>query len=313
MSSINRALSGGVLVFDLGEEQSEAAVTVARGGRSARTLLQSGPLRVTQVVIAPGGGIPDHEAGGSITVQPLEGRIRFTAGGTAHDLGPGQLLSVGPGIRHSVSSDGGATFLLTVARADAANLPGPGPQVEAAPEPDNDRASRRPEVWLRGPLDGVPAPLMPVAHALVQAHEDLESAAGGLSPVELWSRPGGAASVGFHLRHIAGSLDRLFSYARGVPLTPDQIAAMKQEGARGTPQASAEELLVSVGAAVEDALRILRATPAETLLEPRAVGRAQLPSNVLGLLFHGAEHAQRHTGQVITTTRILRGLARRVP
>jgi len=313
MSSIKQALSGEVLVSDLGVERRKVLAAVARGGHSARTLFKSGPLRVTQVVIAPGGGIPDHEAGGSITVQPLQGRICFTAGATAYDLGPGQLLAIGPGIRHSVTSEEGATVLLTVGHGDRAGVPDAGAAVESAAQSDKRGSGRGPEAWLRGPLDGVPALLMPVAHALVQGCEDLQIAAGGLSEVELWTRPGGAASVGFHLRHIAGSLDRLFSYARGIPLTQDQITVMRQETAPDAPQASAEELLLSVSAAVQHALEVLRATPADSLLEPREVGRARLPSNVLGLLFHAAEHAQRHTGQVITTTRILRGLARRMP
>ena len=110
MSSIKRQLFGDVLVFDLGDERSETLATVARGGRIARTLVKTGPPRATQVVLAPGGEIAEHQAGGPITVQPLEGGIRFTAGGTAPDLGPGQLLSAGPGIRHSVSSDEGRRF-----------------------------------------------------------------------------------------------------------------------------------------------------------------------------------------------------------
>jgi len=170
-------------------------------------------------------------------------------------------------------------------------------------------ASTRAEAWLRGPLDGVPPLLMPVAHALVQAREDLQEAASGLSSAELWSRPGGAASVGFHLNHIVGSLDRLFTYARGAPLTAEQLAAIKQEGVPGTPPARAAELLEAVHRAVDDALRVVRQTPETELLVARAVGRARLPTNVLGLLVHAAEHTQRHTGQVITTGKIIRGSA----
>ncbi|MGH7507237.1 MAG: DinB family protein, partial [Longimicrobiales bacterium] len=146
------------------------------------------------------------------------------------------------------------------------------------------------EAWLRGPLDEVPPHLMPVAHALVQAREDLRAAAGGLSPEQLWCRPGGAASVGFHLRHIAGSLDRLFTYAQGRQLDAEQFAALKQEGTPGTSPAPAAELLDGIERVVDGALETLRETDDEDLLVPRTVGRAQLPSNVLGLLFHAAEH-----------------------
>lgn len=309
MSSITRALSGDVLVFDLLEERGETLTTPDRGGRHARTLLKSGPLRVTQVVMPPGGAIAEHEADGSITVQLLEGRIQFTAAGKVHDLGPGQLLSAGPGIRHSVSSKEGATFLLTVARVQSANLQEAGAPHEAAAGRDEEKASRGPEAWLRGPLDEVPALLMPAAHALVQARDDLHDAVGGLSAEQLWSRPGGAASIGFHLQHIIGSLDRLFTYARGGRLSPEQTAAMRREGDPGTPPVAAARLLAGIDGAVQGALGALRATPEGTLLDSRAVGRVQLPSNVLGLLFHAAEHTQRHTGQVITTARILRASA----
>lgn len=165
------------------------------------------------------------------------------------------------------------------------------------------------EAWLDGPISGIPPLLMPTAHALVQAHRDVERVAGDLTIDELWVRPGGAASVGFHLRHIAGSTDRLVTYARGLPLTDGQVAALKLEGTTGPPLASAPELISAVGEAVEAAMAVLRSTPPDTLFDFRGVGRAQRPSNVLGLLAHAGEHAQRHAGQVITTVVILRGQA----
>jgi quercetin dioxygenase-like cupin family protein len=121
MPSIRRPLSGDVLVFDLAEERRRSAdgSILDRSGRNARTLLKDGPLRVTLVVLAPGGELAEHRAEGPITVQPLDGRIHFTVQDRTHDLGSGQLLSVGPGIRHSVSSPAGAAFLLTVALTPA--------------------------------------------------------------------------------------------------------------------------------------------------------------------------------------------------
>jgi uncharacterized damage-inducible protein DinB len=166
----------------------------------------------------------------------------------------------------------------------------------------------QPEAWLRGPLPGVDPFLMPAAHALVQCREDVAGAVAGLDPARLWARPGGAASLGFHLRHIAGSLDRLLTYARGEGLTEAQRAAAKREREEASAQ-DAASLLAEVDAAVEGALAQLRATPRERLLDPRPVGRAGAPSNVLGLLVHAAEHAQRHAGQVITTAKILRAPA----
>ena len=61
-------------------------------------------------------------------------------------------------------------------------------------------------------------------------------------------------------------------------------------------------------AAIREALTQVSTTQERTLLEPRGVGRAQLPSTVIGLLFHAAEHTQRHVGQLVTTAKIVRGL-----
>jgi uncharacterized damage-inducible protein DinB len=166
----------------------------------------------------------------------------------------------------------------------------------------------QPEAWQRGPIEGVTPYLMPVAHALVQAGEDVERAAADLTTEELWERPGGAAAIGFHLRHIAGVIDRLLTYARGEALNEAQFAALRAEGEPGEPPADAQALVAGVQRAIAHALEVVRATPEAALLEPREVGRAKLPSNVLGLLAHAAEHAQRHTGQMITTKKIVRGL-----
>ena len=162
-----------------------------------------------------------------------------------------------------------------------------------------------PEAWLRGPLEGFSPQLMPAAHALVQALEDVERAAALLTPGELAGRPRGAASVGFHLRHLAGSTDRLLAYARGEQLTPEQLASLRAEETE--TGADAEELLAGVRGAMEQALAQLRATPDAALDEPREVGRARLPSSVRGLLYHVGEHTARHAGQVVTTARVVRG------
>lgn len=117
MPAIQRPLSGDVLVFDLEEERQRAEdpALLERSGRNARTLLKSGPLRVTLVVVGPGGEIGEHRADGPITVQPVQGTIRFSAGGQDHDLRPGQVLAAGPGVPHRVTSEAGGAFLLTVA------------------------------------------------------------------------------------------------------------------------------------------------------------------------------------------------------
>jgi hypothetical protein len=165
-----------------------------------------------------------------------------------------------------------------------------------------------PEVWLRGPVPEIPPLLQPVAHALLQATEEVRSVVGPLSPAHLWARPGGAASVGFHVRHAAGSLDRLFTYARGEGLSAEQRAFLDSEASPGSPPAQGTDLALAFERQVGRALEQLRRTEEPTLLAARGVGRRQLPSTVLGLLVHAAEHTQRHVGQIVTTARIVRAL-----
>jgi DinB superfamily len=163
-----------------------------------------------------------------------------------------------------------------------------------------------PEVWLRGPLDGYPLLLMPVAHALLQAREDIERLARTVRPQDVWTRVGAAASIGFHVQHVGGSIDRLCTYARGEPLSVQQLRALKGESdasGRSLSEVAAETL-----ATLDRALHQVRTTTPEMLTEPRKVGRAGLPSTVIGLLVHVAEHTTRHAGQAITTAAILRGL-----
>jgi uncharacterized damage-inducible protein DinB len=163
----------------------------------------------------------------------------------------------------------------------------------------------QPERWLRGPVEGVPALLQPAAHALLQTLDDVEAATEGLTNEQLWRSPGGAASIGYHLTHLSGSTDRLLTYARGEMLSDAQKAAFKAES--NPPVADAASLLADVRRAFDVALAQLRATPVPSLTDPRAVGRAGLPTTVIGLLFHVAEHSQRHAGQVVTTARVVRG------
>jgi len=139
------------------------------------------------------------------------------------------------------------------------------------------------------------------------AGENVEQNFQGISGDQLWLRPGGAASLGFHLMHLAGSTDRLLTYARGEALSSAQLVALDREQSVGEPLPSVADLLDAWRAALDRALKQIASTPEASLTEPRLVGRAQLPSTVLGLLFHAAEHAQRHVGQIATTAKIVRG------
>jgi len=162
-----------------------------------------------------------------------------------------------------------------------------------------------PEAWLRGPVDGYSAQVQPIVHALLQVREEVARHAADLTPEQVWARPGGAGSIGFHLRHIAGATDRLLTYARGEALTPAQLTWMKAEGEPGMPPVSAADVVAVAQAGLDRALEQIRATDVATLLEPRSVGRARLPTTVGGLVFHVAEHASRHAGQIATLRRVV--------
>lgn len=162
------------------------------------------------------------------------------------------------------------------------------------------------EVWLRGPLADYPALLMPVAHSLLQAREDIERLVRTVPADRVWTRPGGAASVGYHLLHTAGSIDRLCTYARGEMLNQAQLSALHAEDSDHAGQAL-EDVAAQAIAQIDRALTQVRGTPVASLPDPRPVGRAGLPSTVLGLLVHVAEHTTRHVGQAVTTSLILNG------
>ena len=162
------------------------------------------------------------------------------------------------------------------------------------------------EAWLEGPLEGYPGLLMPVAHSLVQSKRDLRAAVPGLTDSELWQQPGGAASIGFHLLHAAGSADRLFTYALGNALSDDQFAALARERNAEDTGASAGDLLDLMDRTLDRVLAGLKRMSEDQLTAVRYVGRARLPTTLIGLLFQIAEHTQRHTAQVITTAKIVR-------
>jgi uncharacterized damage-inducible protein DinB len=168
------------------------------------------------------------------------------------------------------------------------------------------------EAWLRGPVAGVPAVLQPAAHAIIQARDEVRSAMGDFPAALLWERPAGVASVGFHLQHLSGVLDRLLTYARDEPLTESQRLALAAEGEASAPGADSltpASLVDAFDAQVERALAQLRATDEARVTDARGVGRARLPSTVLGLVFHAAEHTQRHLGQLLVTARVVRAAA----
>ncbi len=163
-----------------------------------------------------------------------------------------------------------------------------------------------PEVWLRGPVENVPSLLQPVAHALLQAREEVNELFKDFPNELLWEKPGGAASTGFHLQHLSGVLDRLFTYAQGRQLDAEQLAALKREGDPQQTNATAAELVKAFNEQVDISLKSLAKIDEEKLTEHRGVGRAQLPSTMIGCLFHAAEHTMRHLGQLVVTARVIK-------
>ena len=161
------------------------------------------------------------------------------------------------------------------------------------------------EWWQRGTIEGVPAVLQPVAHILLQVRESVDELVENLTENEWNARPAGVASAAFHVRHIPGVIDRLFTYARGDVLREDQFAALRSEG---DPLASADvpKVLAELHAQVDAAVAELKTIDVTTLGDFRGVGRSRLPSTVIGCLVHGAEHAMRHVGQLSVTARIAR-------
>jgi len=162
------------------------------------------------------------------------------------------------------------------------------------------------EVWQRGPLPGISPLMQPVGHALLQAREELQVYMQDFPAELLWLRPLGMASVGFHLQHLSGVLDRVFTYARAEGLTPWQFEQLEEEGKDSAAGYSVDDLVERFNKQVDLALQQLERTDDATLPDFRGIGRAGLPSTVGGLLFHAAEHTMRHLGQLMVTVTVVR-------
>lgn len=167
----------------------------------------------------------------------------------------------------------------------------------------------KPEVWMRGPIEGISPLLQPIAHALLQADEEVTVLFSSAFPdSKLWVKPAGLASVGFHLQHMKGVLDRMFTYAVSKSVDENQLTYLTSEGIP-SDKITTQDLVNQFQTQVKNALEQLKKTDESALLESRGVGRKNIPSNVIGLLFHSAEHIQRHLGQLLVTTTIVTKLS----
>ena len=160
------------------------------------------------------------------------------------------------------------------------------------------------EVWLRGPIAGIPMLLQPVAHALLQACEEIELLMNDFPAADLWHKPAGLASVAFHLQHLRGVLDRLFTYARAQQLNSNQLAKLAAEG-NFDETITAQQLVKAFNVQVSGSINELRMVNENQLLETRGVGRDNIPSTMLGLYVHAAEHTMRHLGQLLVTVKVV--------
>lgn len=157
------------------------------------------------------------------------------------------------------------------------------------------------EPWLRGTLTEVDPIRRAVLHALELTREDIARWCGPLTEADLEARPHGLPAVAFQLRHIVRSLDRLLTYAEGSQLSPDQLLALSSEH----EPTSREALFAEFTSGLNSAIQRIRAINPETVGKPRAVGRKLLSTTVGGLLVHCADHTQRHTGQAVTTAKVV--------
>ncbi len=166
-----------------------------------------------------------------------------------------------------------------------------------------DARQQHPEPWLRGTHPELPAVLRAVLHAFELAHEDVHYWTADLSESELHAAPSGLTTIAFHMRHMVRSLDRLLTYAEGNQLSGEQILALKTES---DPGCSRDQLCSEFHAGLSSASERVRAFASADLDQPRSVGKRQLPTTVGGLLVHLADHTQRHTGQIITTSKLIK-------
>jgi uncharacterized damage-inducible protein DinB len=162
---------------------------------------------------------------------------------------------------------------------------------------------KAPEAWLRGTPAGVDVMLAPLLFSFEQAREDLAKFTEGLSTEQLWARPYGFNAVGREIRHIGGSVDRLSTYLAGRQLDAAQMRDLESEA---EPGASREELLRELDERLARTEGFIRSLDPRTLAEPRKVGRKELPTTIIGLIVHIAEHTQRHVGQAISAAKLAR-------
>lgn len=160
------------------------------------------------------------------------------------------------------------------------------------------------EPWLTGQLSDLHPIQAALLYSFQQAMQDLHQWTEGLTDEQIWRRNGSVASVGFHLRHIAGSVDRLITYAIGEQMNDAQTAALRQEQSESGP--GREELLRALEDRFFRSAEVVRGIDPAALTEIREIGRRRIPVPLGVLLVHISEHTQRHVGSAIVTAKTVR-------
>ena len=157
------------------------------------------------------------------------------------------------------------------------------------------------EPWMRGVVPGVDPVIGHLLRASEHIREEMERALRALSVEQIWARPGGMTSVGFHAKHLAGSTERLCTYLEGRQLDDAQLAALKEEGEGRDP---AEALLAAIGDALTRYERLVQTLTPQRFGDIREIGRRRLQTTAISLAIHIAEHGQRHVGQAISAVKL---------
>lgn len=124
MSSLNRTIEGDVQVHHLPHaEQLIDRALVQQHGRSARTIVKEGLLRLTIIALAPDGDMPPHSTSGPVSVHMLQGEAVFRAGARDYQVRVGDVLVFARGVEHAARSASGCTFLLTVVHEPSPGTP----------------------------------------------------------------------------------------------------------------------------------------------------------------------------------------------
>ena len=163
------------------------------------------------------------------------------------------------------------------------------------------------EVWMRGPISGISPLLQPVAHALLQIDEDIQKQLTDEIEPYIWIRPFEMANIAFHVQHITGVIKRMVIYSKGESLTDEELQEIKLEGLQN-PELNNEVLKNRLHEVIEQTVRYLKSIDPNTLADERFLGRKKIPTTQIGLLFHAAEHGQRHYGQLLVTIKTVKGL-----